>query len=257
MRFGVCADITMALPLKEAGFDFLELHVQNHLVPGEGPVIFSEQLQKIRNLELPSIAANRFIPAGLKICGAGADLPKLKQFVSVVCGRAREAGIKIIVFASGAARRIPEGFNKSKAWEQLVAFGAEAAAIAQVNGCTIVLEPLCARDTNTVLSVFEGAALVRAVGHASFKLMVDSYHWHSQNDTVESILENGDIIDHVHIGTYAKRLAPGLEQCDFTVFVKALRSIKYDKGISIEAGWNNMALEASLVLAQVKRDFGV
>ena len=40
-------------------------------------------------------------------------------------------------------------------------------------------------------------------------------------------------------------------------FVKALKSIRYSKGISIEGGWNNMALDAPKVMARIKRDFGL
>jgi sugar phosphate isomerase/epimerase len=257
MKFGVCADLNAAEALKKAGFDFIELNVGNHLVPNEPAEAFSEQLQKIKKLPLPGIAANSLVPRALKVTGAAVDFNALKRFIASAFSRAREAGIKTIVFGSGGARKIPEGFNYEKAWEQLVDFGSMIAPIAQTNDLTVALEPLNRKETNLVLSVSEGAKLVRAVNHSNLRLLVDSYHWTRENDSAEALMENGDLIGHVHIATYSKRLAPGLELCDFSAFVKALKSIHYNKGISIEAGWNNMELEAPMALAQIKRDFGL
>ncbi len=50
-------------------------------------------------------------------------------------------GIGIIVFGSGGARRIPEGFDRQRAHGQLVAFCRMVGPIAREHGVIIAVEP--------------------------------------------------------------------------------------------------------------------
>jgi sugar phosphate isomerase/epimerase len=259
MKLGVCADPQNGLALVAAGFEFLELHVQNHLKTLEGDEAFGPALAAIRAAPIPALAANCFVPGSLKITGPEVDASALERYVRVALARAEQAGIETIVFGSGGARQVPEGTDRGQAWEQLVDFGRMVAPIAAAHGVTIVVEPLSVNDCNVLTSVGEAGRYVQEVDHPSFKLLVDSYHWARDGDSVEDILRYGPLLRHVHIATTESRLAPGFEPCDFGAFFGALRQAGYDGPVSIEGRWEDVeaqAGEAHAHLAQMVREAG-
>lgn len=247
MRFGVCAQPEAAPALKEAGFKFVELNVQSHLVPEKGDAEFHPVLDRINDCALPCSAANCFIPGHLKVTGPDVSMDKLTRYVENACGRALRAGMETIVFGSGGARAIPEGFSRFEAHKQLVEFGKMAAHIAGKCELTIVVEPLNKKECNVLTAVGECADYVREVNHHSFKLLVDSYHWLKDSDSYDDLVSAGHLIAHAHIATKLNRKAPGLEECDFSDFFKALRSFGYGGNVSVEASWNDMEKDAPLV----------
>jgi sugar phosphate isomerase/epimerase len=251
MIYGVCTDPEDTAALAEAGFEFVELHVQRHLRPEKGEAAFLPQLERIQAAALPCAAANCFIPAHLKITGPQVDSDALARYVEVACERARRADIESIVFGSGGARTVPDGFDHRRAWEQLVGFGRMLGPAAQRHGVTIAVEPLNKRETNILNSVNEGARYVHEVNHPSVRLLVDGYHWALERESTADIVAAGSLLCHVHIATYRTRLAPGAEPCDFGPFFQALKDGGYDGRISIEGKWDNFADQAAGALAEL------
>ncbi|MDF1516183.1 MAG: TIM barrel protein, partial [Anaerolineae bacterium] len=170
MLLGVCADPIQSRSLKEAGFDFVELHVQKHLATLEDETEFNKQLTSIASSLLPCPVANCFVPGGLKITGDEVDVPALQRYVSTALSRAQKAGMDTIVFGSGGARRIPDHFDRQRAWQQLVEFGRMVGPIAQKNDITVVVEPLNEKECNVLTSVGEAGRYVKAVDHPAEQL---------------------------------------------------------------------------------------
>jgi sugar phosphate isomerase/epimerase len=259
MELGVCADPKFGAALADAGFTFVELHVQNNLRTMEDEAAFQAEWARIQTSPIPAPVANCFVPGSLKITGPEADLGKLEAYVEVALSRAARAGMDTIVFGSGGARRIPDGYDRDAAWQQLVAFGALIGPIAKKNGVTIVVEPLNLRECNVLNTVGESGQYVEEVDHPFFQLLVDAYHWLLDNDSYESIIRYGPLIKHVHIATDTTRRPPGFEPCDFGPFFQALKEIGYDGRLSIEGRWDDVeaqAKEAYGHLAQLVQDAG-
>ncbi len=254
MKLGICADPDMASVLAAAGFEFLELHVQNHLkTTVMDEAAFPPALARIRAACLPCVAANCFLPATLKVTGPDVNRNELAAYVTVVFERAAQAGIDTIVFGSGAARRIPADFERGVAWQQLLEFGKLIGPLAQQYSITVVVEPLNQRECNILTGVAEAGRYVEEVDHPNVRLLVDAYHWLLDDNDAAAIVTYGPLLRHVHIATVNTRRAPGLEACDFTSFFHALRQSGYDGRISIEAGWTDMAAEASTAFVTLQR----
>src|SRR6185369_6455444 len=78
-------------------------------------------------------------------------------------------------------------------------------------------------------------ALVKAVNHPSFRMMYDTFHAHiEEKDPVKSITAAADSIIHVHISEN-DRGTPGTGQIRWEETFKALKQIKYDGWLMIEA----------------------
>lgn len=234
MQFGICCSPTLAIHAAGLGFDYFESPVAELLKPREDEAAFQAALRTARESGLPCQAANVFVPADLKITGPAADLSALERFVSVAFRRAEEAGVQVIVFGSGGARRIPDGFERSTAWEQIAAFCRGMAPLAEKHGVTVAVEPLNRAECNVLTTVAESARLVRQVDHPALRLLVDAYHLLKDGDSLEDVVANADLLAHVHVATLPNRLAPALEECDLSPFFQALRRAGYHGRISFE-----------------------
>ena len=235
MKLGVCAQPEAAEVLAAAGFDYIEVNVVRDLQPEVPDDALPAPPAALRDLPLPAPVANVFLPGALKLTGADVDPAAAERYVRTAFARAAAAGIAIIVFGSGAARRIPDDFDRERAWAQLVDFGRLIGPLAVDHGVTIAVEPLNYAECNVLNTVAESAAYVRDVDHPGVRLLVDAYHWARNEEPTNAIVAAGPLLVHAHIATYANRLAPGQEPCDFAPFFGALRNAGYAGALSVEA----------------------
>jgi sugar phosphate isomerase/epimerase len=233
MKFGVCGGPELARIARDAGYDYFEWSVGGLLKPREDERAFEAALAEARAVGLPCPALNVFIPADLKITGPAVDMPALEAYVSTALRRAGQAGVQAIVFGSGGARRIPDGFDRAQAWDQLVAFARMLAPLAARHAVVVVVEPLNLGECNVLTTVGESAGLVWAVDHPNLRLLVDGYHWAKDGDTLAGIVDNGHLLAHAHVAAVEGRRAPSpRDTC--APFFSALRLAGYDGRVSIE-----------------------
>ncbi|HUU97865.1 MAG TPA: TIM barrel protein, partial [Phycisphaerae bacterium] len=120
------------------GFDYIEPAVAT-LLPDKPDQDFALAASTMAGAKLKAEAFNCFIPGNLKITGPAANLDSLKQYVAVALPRAAKLGAAVVVFGSGAARRVPDGFPMDKAMDQIAAFLTAIAPIAAASKITIAI----------------------------------------------------------------------------------------------------------------------
>lgn len=254
MLIGLCASALSAQEtLAAAPIDYLEEHVQNFLAPEGAEEAYAERRARAAKAGKPVLAANCFLPAQLKCVGEGVDLPRLKGYADAAFRRARAAGIDTIVFGSGGARQLPEGFDRARAADQFVTLLRELGPIAERHGVTVVVEPLNRGECNFINTVAEGAEVVRRVGHPRVRLLADLYHMLRNGEAPESLAPAAPLLAHVHIAERETRSAPGVKGDDFRPFLRELKRGGYDHRISFECGWGDLARELPVAVEAVRR----
>jgi D-psicose/D-tagatose/L-ribulose 3-epimerase len=252
MKYGVCGGPEIARIAKKAGYDYFEWSVGGLLRPREEEQVFLAALKEAQEVGFPCPAVNVFVPADLKITGPNVDLQALETFVTTALRRAEIAGVETIVFGSGGARNVPEGFDRKTAWQQLVNFCQLLGPLAEKYHVTIVVEPLNKSESNIINTVGEGADLVRQVDHPNIRLLADGYHWGKDQDSVEGIVTNGSLLAHAHVATVEGRRPP---QPDDTCapFFTALVQAGYDGRVSIEGNIGNPEADLPQALEIMRR----
>ena len=254
VQVGVCAPLRELANAKAAGFEYVELGTSE--IAGLSDADFESAVTRIREVGILTPASNLFIPAALKVTGPEVDADQLMAYVRKAFTRMSRLGVKVIVFGSGGARRLPDGFSKEAGFKQLVDFGRRIAPEAQRAGITVAIEPLRRQETNIINSAAEGFELVKAIGHPNFQLMVDFYHLASEREDPEIIVRARDNIVHLHMANPQGRVYPlAWEEYDYAGFFENLRRIGYDKRISVEASTKDMAADAPRAIALLHRAF--
>jgi sugar phosphate isomerase/epimerase len=248
-RIGISTGISNNGILAAAGYSFVEENVRGFLVPSEPESVFEQKLLLLKASKLPVEASNSFLPGTLKCVGATPAHEDILKFGETAFRRAQIAGMKTIVFGSGGARAIPEGFSREEAKQQFISLCKQLAPIAKKYNVVISLEPLNTKECNFINSVAEGGDIVKAVNHENFRLLADLYHMLMENESPSNISKYGDLLYHTHIAEKTGRSAPGVNNEDFTPYFKALKDAKYEGRMSIECTWENLEEQASGALS--------
>jgi sugar phosphate isomerase/epimerase len=254
VQVGFCTPLANVAAAKAAGFDYVELGTSE--IAALSDAAFVEALGRIREAGIAAPAANLFLPATLKVTGPAIDPDQQMAYVKRAFARLQQIGTTIVVFGSGGARLVPEGFPKDQAFQQLVEFGRRIASEARARGITVAVEPLRTQETNIINSAAEGLALVNAIGDPNFQLMVDFYHLASVKEDPAIIVRARDHIRHLHMANPEGRVFPRTpDEYDYTPFFAALRAIGYNGRISVEASTKDLKADAPLAIALLRRAF--
>ena len=236
---GIAAPLDKAAALKAEGAEFLTESVGNFLVPDKDEVEFEKNLEKLKASPLPILACNGFIrPANLHCVGPAANHNAILTWAETTFRRMKKANGKFIVFGSGSARQIPDGWPKDKAEAQFVALLRLLGPLAEAQGITVTVEQLQTDECNFINHIGEGAALIRAANHPNIRLLADLYHMATMADTPAELKAAMDVVVHVEIAEKVGRTVPGISGDDFRPYFRVLRETGYQGAVSIEGKWN-------------------
>jgi sugar phosphate isomerase/epimerase len=239
--------------LFSAGYSFVEENVKNFLAPLEDEAVFQTKLALLKESKLPVEACNSFLPGNLKCVGPSPLHDDILKFAETAFRRAEMAGVKTIVFGSGGARSIPEGFSKDEAKGQFISLCTKIAPLAKKYNVVISLEPLNTKECNFINSVAEGGEIVEAVNHKNFRLLADFYHMLRDKESPENITRYGHLLYHTHIAENIGRTPPGVNKEDFTPYFKALKDTGYKGRMAIECSWKNLGEQAAPAIQEMRR----
>ena len=250
-QVGVCLDPDKFEAAQAAGFDYVETNASK--VAALTNEDFEKLAAQVAQLRIPLAASMSFIPGDIKLTGPDVDPARQMAYVTATLGRLKRLGVKVVVLGSGGARRVPDGFSKDEAVNQLVDFCRRIAPVARENGITIVLEPLRRQETNIINTAREGLALVRAVDRPEIRLLVDYYHLAEEGENAEVIAEAGPLLAHAHIANPNGRVYPlSPDESAYGGFFSNLCKIGYQGRLSVEASTTDFAAQAPRAIALLR-----
>ena len=256
MKFGICVPVEHSAEVRAAGFDYVE-EVVVRLLQADVPDNRWTGAQRAAAAVLPVPAANALVPSSLKITGPDASLNKLRLYIERVTDRAGRVGIKTLVFGSGAARTVPEGFDRKEARKQIIEFIRMAMPYCARRDIVMVCEPLNRGECNIINSVAEAMEYVWQVDHQNFQCLVDSYHLWLESEPLEHVRDAMPWVRHVHLADTEGRRPPGMtRKNDYRPLFEELKRGGYQGSMSIETiGYEPILREAQQSLQFLKRQW--
>lgn len=251
MKFGACIgfnpeQIKLAA---EFGFDYLEAGFA--FFAKESDEKIEAYCKCLNENGIKCEASNCFIPGELKVVGETVDYDALKAHIEKGMSRGVKAGLETVVFGSGGARSIPDGFPYYKAAKQIAYFLKEIVApIAEKYGITVVVEPLC--DCNIINTVKEGVIFAAMAESDNVKGLGDSFHMYTFGDKFDNIRDVKGFLGHAHIAEPTQRVYPyENDGADYKSFLSALEFAGCPR-CSIEARCDDFAKEGPVALKILK-----
>lgn len=245
MKFGCCLNMVSTRPdgtgmewlgdLAAFGFDYVELPLAQVMDLDEAG--FAQLKQRLSDSGIPCQTCNNFFPTTLRLTGPEADMPRVMDYVERALTRAEALGAEYVVFGSGPAKQVPEGFPMEDGYRQVVDLLKQVGPVARKHGITIVIEPLRRAECNLINSFAEGVQLARDADDPNVKVLVDFYHMTEEGEPVQHLLDDGrQWLRHVHFANPTGRVYPvSPEEADYAPFIQALRAVGYDLRVSCEA----------------------
>src|SRR5579859_4533937 len=254
VRIGYCGPLKDIDAVKTAGFDYMEVRTSE--IAALSDADYEKAAAKFKEAGLPVLAANLFIPASIKVTGPNIDRDRQMEYVRLALDRVSRLGVRLVVFGSGGARQVPEGFSKQEAFEQLVDFGKRIAPEARSRNITIAIEPLRQQESNIINNTADELAWVNAVNDPNIQLMIDFYHFSVEKQDPSEILRVQNHLRHLHMANPNGRVMPlKWDEYNYGPFFAVLRQIHYDGLISLEVSNGDLA-EGPQSIALLRRAFG-
>lgn len=253
MRFGVCIAPDQIEIVAAAGFDFCELPARA-VMPFDDDATALPALRAIAAAPIRPESFNVLAPGDIPLCGPHADLEVLHSYLHRAFSRMASLGAVVAVLGSGAARRIPDGWNRDRALDQLADAVALAGEEANRHGITLALEHLNRQECNVLNTVGECAAFIRERSLRDVRLLADLYHIEVEREPLGAVANALSQVAHVHVAG-GGRQSPDTLGYDYAGFMRILRAAWYDARISAECNWRNLAEQAPAVLAFMKEQW--
>ena len=158
------------------------------------------------------------------------------------------------MWGSAGSRKVPDGFSRERARQQIAEFLGMAGDIARRYEIVIAIEPLRRQESNILNSGAESLEMVRTVKHPNVRMIIDYYHLREENENPRIVETAKNEIVHLHFANPAGRVwprDPG-EDKDYESFFRYLKNVGYTGRISIE-GKGSFEADAERSLEFFKR----
>ena len=235
IKLGVCTDYTNINKVAEAGFDYLEGGLSKLAAMSE------EEYQKIVSLvdaaPIKVEACNGMVPGSIKLTGPEVVAQTIHNYLDLAFTRAERLGVKTVVFGSGAARQVPEGFDTAQAWRQVGNFLRLCERHAAEHDITIAIEPLRSGECNILNYVSEATAIASLIQMPHIAVLGDTYHMAMGGEPFSALKMAGGLLRHVHVANAIGRKYPKPGDGErYAELFETLRSIPYEYRVSVEGG---------------------
>ena len=252
IRLGVCAEPKDAALLASLGFEYIEISLS--WLHGLSDEDYQAQLDIAARAPIPVEAANGMIPGSVPVVGPKADEGAIRRYLDRAFSRAREMGVETVVFGSGAARGVPEGWPHTAAWRQIASYLKIASSYGLKYGIEIAIEPLRRGECNILNTVTEGTLMSALLDLENVSVLGDTYHMISTHEPYSALVQAGRSLKHVHVshtlGVDQGRIWPAPDDGeDYAALFEALKAAGYDGRVSIEAGCKDMAEDGKKAFA--------
>ncbi len=233
MKFGLCYDPKKAAEAFPYPADYVEVSASSvYAFPDD---VFLKIKKAVDEGIIKTYSSNGLVIPDLRLTGDDMNPKAIRNYCDKAFYRLAQLGVTMLVFGSGKAKHVPEGFSMEKAWDQLFEVGFIFSEKAKLYGQTVVVEPLSYNEVNIVNTIEDGAFYAEKVNRDNFKLLVDFYHFYNNKEDVSSLVKNGHLIKHVHFASKARAMPKNEEEwAHFRSCMKILSDIGYDGNVSFE-----------------------
>ncbi|MFV0400186.1 MAG: sugar phosphate isomerase/epimerase family protein [Oscillospiraceae bacterium] len=248
MKFGICLNATEFLrdgslaeklgEIAAAGYDYVEVNAVSSADLSEEEI--AAVTSALKEAGLTAARACVLFPGDIKVVGEEADKAVITAYLEKLMPKLSALGVGTVVFGSGGARRVPEGYDHAVAFGQFCDCAKLVAEIGAKNGVRVALEHLNPGETNLLTTIGEAVDALERVNDPGCGLLFDYYHVDMATNDMDNVLRHPDKLYHSHLAMPVTRKfpLPGDEDAVRPYF-ETLKKAGYDDTVSLEAGMHD------------------
>ncbi len=235
LELGVCEKPGELAKCEQLGYDYLEPSATT--IAGMTDTAFAAFRDQLKASKIYCRSTNILLSGpALKVVGTDVNLDAVTKYLDSTFDRCKAIGGKVAVWGSSGSRRVPEGYSRDTAWDQIKTYLAKAGEVAKAKGLVIGIEPLRKQESNIINTGAEALKLLTEVNHPNVQMIIDYFHMAIEKEDPQIVRTAKDHIVHMHFANPAGRRWPHSPDEDpgYAPFFQAVKDIKYHGGLSIE-----------------------
>jgi len=238
MLIGCCGDTRTYRIIRQMGYDYAEL--SGRQIMGLSEEEFQSFVSQDFDKAFPCVGFNDFCDKNLPLIGPACALPAQERYVQELCRRGARLGIFTIGIGAPSARRLPDGYPRKRAKQEMTDFLRMACETADKSGITILLEAVHQYMCNYMNLTKEVWEIVREQDLPNLAIVLDYYHAAVMRENLHDLAYVMPCVRHLHFSTDLENHERGFpEEKDVSFLHQLLRETAAagcrSQTISIEA----------------------
>ncbi|NVM16705.1 MAG: sugar phosphate isomerase/epimerase [Candidatus Lokiarchaeota archaeon] len=219
--------------LKSLNYDGIELSL---LEPEKIDVKTIIEIKDSHDMEIPALGTgSTFIRFGYSFGDTQEFIRKkaierIEKYIEF----ARETQSKVII---GLIRgRFKHDSTPQKEKLNIISSLKKCCSLAENNGVQLLFEPINRFEIDSYNTISESIKLIEEIGSNNLQLLVDSFHTHLEENSVDIwnyLKEIAHYVGHIHLADTTRR-APGTGHFDFKTFLNIFKDSGYTEFASLE-----------------------
>lgn len=233
-RFGLCArpeDVALAA---RAGYDYIELNLNDVLAMDEAA--YRAMAAEMRASRMYAEVVSGPLPAGVPILGDAVSAKQIHGALDRSFDLAQALGAEIVIFDCAQARMLPHGFDPAMAWRQLGNFVRILQSYAADFDLKAALLPL-RRSVADLMNYASEAALIAAMLRLDrVGVAASLFNMALEAESLPQLKRTGSLLWHMRASNVLGNRPPRADDGeDYRALFQALREMGYAGRVSCEA----------------------
>lgn len=233
-RFGICAEPMQLAQAARAGYDYVELDLNQVLALDEAG--YREMVSQMERFGVYAEVVHAPLRAGAAIVGEGVSAQALHAQLEKSFALARMLGAELVLFDCAASRMLPRGFDPAMAWRQLGNFIRILQAHAADNDLKVALLPLRRSSADLMNYVTEATLISAMLRLDRVGVAASSYNMAMEAESLPQLRRTGSLLWHMRVSNVLGNRPPRSgDGEDYAALFASLREMGYGDRVTMEA----------------------
>lgn len=252
-RFGICAEPMQLAQAARAGYDYVELDLNQVLALDEAG--YREMVSQMERFGVYAEVVHAPLRAGAAIVGEGVSAQALHAQLEKSFALARMLGAELVLFDCAASRMLPRGFDPAMAWRQLGNFIRILQAHAADNDLKVALLPLRRSSADLMNYVTEATLISAMLRLDRVGVAASSYNMAMEAESLPQLRRTGSLLWHMRVSNVLGNRPPRSgDGEDYAALFASLREMGYGGRVTMEAPCPDFDAHAAAALAHLRNE---